>query len=411
VSRLPSALQPAWPLFKRLYRWATLLVGFLGRRVSGLWPSRRLPRRSWPSADRTAAAEPDAVILHRGEHAESIDRAIPPGDPEQHWRMVDARAAQIPAHFVLELRDGAVAGDWGATITAGGALDLETSEYFGIESWREHPVFLGGRLPPVTELDGPVVSLTTRGGNRNYYHFLMDVLPRWGVFTECVPDVRPSHVYISHRTRYEQELLALVGLDRYPLVGVEPATTIRASTIYVPCLQNTLEMAPRWTVDWLRAQLPAKRTAGRPKRLYITRRGGKNSRRLIQERQIWPGLQRRGFERIDPGTLSVQEQIDHFAAAEVIVGLHGAALTNLLFCSPGAKVLEIFPVNYVKHPFWAICSSIDDVEYHYLVAGRPDQHGRDQSMLGIQADIDIEPGRVMTAVDRLIAGTSEEEAP
>ena len=40
--------------------------------------------------------------------------------------------------------------------------------------------------------------------------------------------------------------------------------------------------------------------------------------------------------------MSVRDQIDHFAAADAIVGLHGAGLTNLVFAKPGARVLEIF---------------------------------------------------------------------
>ncbi|GAA4820444.1 hypothetical protein GCM10025786_29950 [Nocardioides caeni] len=404
-------LQPAWPLFKRLYRWATLLTGVVARRLSRLVPGRALPQRSHPTSAATAAAEPDGVRLHRGSHAEQIRRQPPAGDPAGHWRMTDAREWDVPEQYVLEMAGGAVAGDWGAVVTPGGALDIETSEYFGIESWREHPVFLASKLPPVVEVDGPVVALSTRGGNRNYYHFLMDVLPRWGVFTETVPGVEPDAIVVSASTRYEKELLALTGLDRHRIIEVVPQATVRSPQLYVPCLQNPREMAPRWTVQWLRAQLPPQQLEGRPKRLYVTRLGGRNTRRLVQEEQVWAALEERGFVRIDPGTLTVQEQIDHFAAAEVVVGLHGGALANLLFCSPGARVLEIFPVNYVKHCYWSICASLDDVTYEYVVAGRPDQHGRDNPMTGIQADIDIDPARVVTAVDRLLVGHAIEESP
>ena len=39
--------------------------------------------------------------------------------------------------------------------------------------------------------------------------------------------------------------------------------------------------------------------------------------------------------------LSVRDQIDHFAAADVVVGLHGAAMTNVVFLKPNARVLEL----------------------------------------------------------------------
>ena len=36
------------------------------------------------------------------------------------------------------------------------------------------------------------------------------------------------------------------------------------------------------------------------------------------------------------------EQVDAFAAAQVVVAPHGAALGNLVFCPPGVRVLELF---------------------------------------------------------------------
>lgn len=402
MSRLPSALQPAWPLFKRLHRLTTLICGFATRPLSRLAKGRALPRRAFTLSADTAAHEPGAVTLHVGDVSERINRPLPSGDPEGHWRFADARSLDVPPHFVLELADGAVAGDWGATITAGGTLDMETSEYFGIAGWREHPVFLAAAVPPVERVDGSVVSLTTRGGNRNYYHFLMDVLPRWGVFQECVPGHQPDAVYVPRETPYQEQLLSLLDLDRFPIIPVTPARTVRASTLFVPCLQNPVEMAPSWTVSWLRERLPPKAIADRASRLYVTRGSGRNTRRLVQEELIWPELQKRGFVRVDPGSLSVREQIDTFAAAEVIVGLHGAAMTNVVFAQPGVRILEVFPSNYVKPCFWAIAENIPDAHYEYLVAGRPAPDDRGQSMLGIQDDIDVDVERFCSAVDRLL---------
>lgn len=403
MSRLPSALQPAWPLFKRLHRLATLLTGVVMRQLSRVRPGRALPRRATSTSAETARREPESVILHHGGAGQLIDRAQPEGDPADHWRFGDARRFTIPEHYTLELIDGAVAGDWGATVTANGTLDHETSEYFGVTHWREHPVFLATALPPVEQVDGSVVSLTTRGGNRNYYHFLMDVLPRWGVFQECVPARNPDAVLVPRETAYQEQLLSLIGLDSYRIIPVTPRRTVRATSMFVPCLQNPHEMAPRWTVSWLRERLPAVDVADKPSRIYVTRRGGSNSRILIQEDQVWPMLEAQGFVRIDPGTMSVRDQIDHFAAADVIVGLHGAALTNLVFAKPGVRVLEMFPETYVKPCFWAIVDNIPDSRYHYLVAGPEGSQGRDNQMLGIQADISLDVARVSAAVDRLLA--------
>lgn len=33
------------------------------------------------------------------------------------------------------------------------------------------------------------------------------------------------------------------------------------------------------------------------------------------------------------------------------MGVHGAGLTNILFCRPGTLVVETFPANFVKSPY------------------------------------------------------------
>ena len=42
------------------------------------------------------------------------------------------------------------------------------------------------------------------------------------------------------------------------------------------------------------------------------------------------------------------EQLAAFSGAEVVVGVHGAGMTNIIFSSPGTKVLEMFPNNHRK---------------------------------------------------------------
>ena len=45
----------------------------------------------------------------------------------------------------------------------------------------------------------------------------------------------------------------------------------------------------------------------------------------------------RGCEIVDPGTISIQDQITIMSQANTIVGPTGAALTNMIFAPPGLK--------------------------------------------------------------------------
>ena len=378
-------------------------MGAVMRRCSGLLGDRALPVRATDHSRDTAALEPNKVRIHAGLGPEHLERPLPSGDPAGHWVFADAADFEVPARFTVEIDGGTVVGDYGANLTPAGTLDYETSEYFGISGWREHPIFLRPALPRVERVDGTLVSLATRGASRNYYHFLLDVLPRWGILQESLPGLEPDHLYVPRTTSYQRELLALVGLDKYDLVATEKNRAVSADHLLVPCMPNPQEIAPTWTVEWIRASLPAVRTDDKPGLLYVTRGSGPNTRRLVDEAALWPLMEKRGFVRIDPGTMSVRDQIDHFAAAQVIVGLHGAALSNLVFAKPGARVLEIFPPTYVKHCFWAICERIPGVRYQYLVGTDTDDRGARRTMNGVQKDIVVDAGTLEAALDRLLA--------
>lgn len=414
MSRLPSSLQPVWPLVKRAHRLATRRIGAVTRRTRPLAGSRAVPRVGTSVAEETVALEPDAVRLHLGGPAERLQRPLPTGLPERHWVFERWADVEAPRRFTLEIDHGLVVGDYAAHVTPGGVLDYETSTYFGVTGWKEHPVFLRPRLPAPTEVDGSLVTLATRGSRANYYHFLLDVLPRWGVLQEAMPGFVPDHYFVNRTTGYQKQLLGMIGLADVPAIEPTKHIAVRAERLVVPCTPNLDLMAPRWTTAWLKEHLPARTTDGLPRRLYITRGSAKNTRRLVNEESVLVDLERRGFTRFDPGAHTVQEQIDHFAAAEVIVAPHGAALANLTFCSPGVRILELFAPRYVNPCYWTIASNVPDVRYRYLVCG-DDPRGPGADMDGVLTDITVDEAQLADLLDDLLAdgppGTSVPPRP
>jgi capsular polysaccharide biosynthesis protein len=405
VSRLPTALEPLFPVVKRAHRAATRGVGAVSRRTTARTSGpRALPVRGTPSAAQTAAAEPGAVVRHETSSAEHVHRPLPHGVPEGHPFWARYAELDVPGRFVLELRDGRVVGDYAAHLTPGGLLDYETSDYYGIDGWREHPLYLRLRLPPATPVPGTLVSLATRGTVANYYHFVMDLLPRWGILRDAFPDLAPDAVVLNRDASYQRQLLALLeaadpGLAEARVIDQTKHLALRADRLLVPSLPNFDTQAPPWTTAWLHRTFPPIAPDGAPKRIWLTRGSRPHTRRVVNEAALRPVLDRFGFTVVDAGTLSVQEQIDQFAGAEVVAGPHGAAFTNLVFCSPGVRVLELFAPRYLNCCYWAIAANLPGCEYRYLVgtSRRPvDPRGR---MLGVQDDINVDVG----AFERLLA--------
>jgi hypothetical protein len=400
MSRLPAPLRPWWPLFKRVHRLLTLTLGFGYRRLARLLGDRGVPRSATTRSVDTAREEPGAVTVHPGGPAEQVHRELPAGDPPGHWRFRQAATAQVPARYVLEVAGGRITGDFGATVTPGHVLDYQTSGYFGISSWREHPLFLKPTLGRIERVPGTVLSLTTRGTATNYYHFLYDALGRYAIFEEALPDEAVDAVVVPHRLSFQGALLELAGV-RARLIEPANGVTVAAERLLVPSTPNQDLAAPPWVVAWLRRRLLPTTTAQPARRLYLTRGDQPNTRRFVQEEELWPWLERHGFLRIDPGKFPVQEQIDLFRSAEVVVGPHGAALTNITFCRPGTSVLELFAPSYVHQGLSAIAAAVGGIDYRYLVGDGDHRPGR--RMEGNYADVSIPVRRVQEAVEGMLA--------
>lgn len=401
MTRLPPALMPLWPAAKRAHRAATRASGAIARR-SGRLDVRSVPRTAHSSVGAIVGAEADATRVHVVGPRELIARTPPAGRPGRLVFWEEVARVDVPERFVLELDGGRLVGEYAAAITSGGALATQVSPYFGIRGWKEHPVYLRPRLPPPRDVDGTVLSLASVASGRNYYHSIMDTLPRWGMAREAFPDLRPDLVVVAGASRWDRQILELAGLEDLPRVEPKAALHLRADRLLVPAVNNHSTLAPRWHTQWLREHLRPRRTDGLPRRIYVTRGHVRHTRRYVQEAELMPHLERRGFVRVDPGALSVQEQIDQFAAAEVVVGPHGAGLVNLNFAPEGVRVLELFAPRYLNPGYWSITDNVPGSVYRYLVGDPVSPARSERRMTGVQNDVDIPVDRVLDDLDELL---------
>ena len=57
-------------------------------------------------------------------------------------------------------------------------------------------------------------------------------------------------------------------------------------------------------------------------------------------------FKRKGFTIYKPEELNIKEQIYLFNHASIIAGAHGATFTNIIFCKPSTKIIEIIPKSH-----------------------------------------------------------------
>jgi hypothetical protein len=92
-------------------------------------------------------------------------------------------------------------------------------------------------------------------------------------------------------------------------------------------------------------------------RIFISRKNA-SGRRHFNEEEVIALFSEFGFEVVYPEKLSVEDQISLFNQAEWIAGGSGAAFTNLLFCSPNAKVIIFTKLRYPFTGFSTIASAV-----------------------------------------------------
>lgn len=115
------------------------------------------------------------------------------------------------------------------------------------------------------------------------------------------------------------------------------------------------------------------------RRVFISRTGA-TRRRLLNEDELWPDLEKAGFERVRMETLDFEEQVRLMRETAVLVAPHGAGLTNMMFCPEGTHVVEFADLSFPNPNFYAVASALR-LNYWLLKAeGRGDTHPLEQDL-------------------------------
>lgn len=359
--RLPPRLRPLFPYLKPVYVAATAAAAPLTVRLS----ARRdgfLPAGAVPTLAAAAASSGGRATVVRP--AEQLQRPAMLGRPSGLALADPSDGESVGAVGAAELPHGRVLGPHRAVITGANELVFEVSRYFGTTRPTQHPLFLQPHPAAPLEVEGRLGVLAARG-DANYYHFLHDVLPRIELVENSGFDA-VDRWYVPATTRFQRELLELLGLDAY--VDADAHPHVRADCLVVPGLPAPIERNPPWVSAFLRRRLLPSVTVAAGPDIYVTRGAAANNRSVLNEADLLTRLTARGFVAVDPGALSVREQIAAFAGARRIVAPHGAALANLAFASPGSAVIELFPAGCLLPDFWRLACGIPGLSYRYLSA-------------------------------------------
>lgn len=210
----------------------------------------------------------------------------------------------------------------------------------------------------VLEVD-QAINLCGFGAN-NYYHFTVEILSRLA-YTSQLPDASKLPILIDEGIKaYPQleQLLNAVKFD-HEIIYVPCEMRVKTHLLIQPSMNTWMPMnVESWKLFRISDNLIARsgitnirsclyrimETQGERK-IYISRKNCDSSR-LVNEAEMIPLFKEAGFEIVYPEYLSFEEQVRMFSSAKCIVGVTGAALTNILYCRQGTILGCIIPQEY-----------------------------------------------------------------
>jgi capsular polysaccharide biosynthesis protein len=199
----------------------------------------------------------------------------------------------------------------------------------------------------------------------SYYHWLLGTLPKLiaASRTHRLDDF--AHVVVNPRHKgarnFQIETLEILGIDPKRVVWLERGTHVVSDELYLPPEPGNraqTEIAP-WALEAVRdllLPLAAGQPEG-PKKIFVSRATARR-RKLINETEVIAALAPQGFEPVVLESLPLLTQVKWFSEATHVVGLHGAGLANLVFCSPGLQLVELLPTVWPNPCFEHLATAI-----------------------------------------------------
>jgi len=216
-----------------------------------------------------------------------------------------------------------------------------------------------------------------------YYHWFTEALPRL-INIERLTDMR-TILMPSHFPNYCHESILKLGdfqIEFYKENLFVSHITIPENTRYTGYydIANLRIIRDRLLI--------ATRKSQSLKRVYISRVNAAR-RKVKNEAQLYPILQKYQIEIIETEKLSLEEQIQLFSKTELLISIHGAGLTNMIYLPSNASVLELqmHPQKNQINILYLKLANIFSLKYYILLS---DIVGPNQSLYESDLEVNLE---------------------
>ena len=363
---------------------------------------------------RVTFADPARHLRQDFFHHQPIDSAVAPFGP--YFTAPEFRAYQAGAMYAVGMPGASLLGEDGVAVFEGAVVE-ETAH--STDWWRGESMLAQVDLPHAVRLKHPasipgprhpgnyLVGFT--GSWRNYAHWITECLPRLQLFRRLSAQV-PGLKLVLPRFRQgtpPARTLELLRIAEAEIARIGGGEVLTAETLWCtgPVDVWSVPALCRTSADWLAGQvtpLPPGAVAGDPAdsaRIYIHRLSAQ--RRLENFDALRPMIEELGFRIVAMETMTLDEQIRTMRGARRVAGETSAGLANVMFCRPGARLLEIFNPGFVQPAHWSLCG-LCELDYGFVVGSHFATLA--SPLPDMNASYTIEPDRLRQGLLALLEG-------
>jgi len=200
--------------------------------------------------------------------------------------------------------------------------------------------------------------------SENYFHWTTDVLPKLIVAKER--RLLENTTIILPKFKSNFQLKSVQRLTNNKIFFDSKRNIFVKNLIYISELHNS--GCPRKNLlkkikTYFQNQ-PLKKE--RSLKIYISR-SQSSRRKLLNEDQLVEYLKKKNFIILNMEKLNFNDQISLCSRASIIVSVHGAGLTNLLWMKKNTNIIEIRgPEDKNLNPYFVMCKKLKINYYYYL---------------------------------------------
>lgn len=288
--------------------------------------------------------------------------------------------ADLPAHFSCQYEQSLVIAPrrifyltsvfavWQGMVFKNMRVFLPSLQTHELEEYFKGPLLLKqwyGSKVHLKQKNGVAIA-HSQYGPENYYHWILDTLPRLLILRKYHPNI--ELIVLDQAPEFTKVTMMAMGFNN--TIPVSKKQILKINNLVIPELLSPSGHVNPDLVRLVRDELVQK--LGNPngiasiiqtRRVYVSR--ARQRRRVANQEELDVLLGEYGFETIYFEGLSLAKQIALMQETSVLLSVHGANLVNLIFLPSQSRVIELISKNLHNPAYWRL-SAVFDLPYYVL---------------------------------------------